>query len=171
MALRDRRTNISFDLWCLVASGGLDIWVSSTSFQKSNIGASDRKGCKKSTWYLVSLPKKYVFQNIKRNLNTRTWMTLKSSVVIFQALEPLKPHWPQRPLQPLWPHWPLQPFFINFLPDLDCWIIPGTKMTNTGPFLWNGSSKIQIFTDFSTFSVGGCWGQLMLFFWKLIREI
>ena len=38
MALRDRRTNISFDLWCLVASGGLDICVSSTSFQKSNIG-------------------------------------------------------------------------------------------------------------------------------------
>ena len=44
-------------------------------------------------------------------------------------------------------------------------MIPGTKMTNTGPFLWNGSSKIQFFTDFSTFSVGGCWGQL---FWKPI---
>ena len=25
MALRDRRTNISFDLWCLVASRGVDI--------------------------------------------------------------------------------------------------------------------------------------------------
>ena len=49
-------------------------------------------------------------------------------------------------------------------------MIPGTKMTNTGPFWWNGSSKIQIFTDFSTFSVGGRGGQLMLFFWKLIRE-
>ena len=24
-------------------------------------------------------------------------------------------------------------------------IIPGTKMTNTGPFLWNGSSKIILF--------------------------
>ena len=29
----------------------------------------------------------------------------------------------------------------------DGWIISGTKMTNTGPFLWNGSSKIQIFTE------------------------
>ena len=38
MALRDRRPNISFDLWCLVASGGLDICVSSTSFQKNDIG-------------------------------------------------------------------------------------------------------------------------------------
>ena len=31
--------------------------------------------------------------------------------------------------------------------DHDGWIIPDTKMTNTGPFLWNGSSKIQFFTD------------------------
>ena len=30
--------NISFDLWCLVASGGLDICVSSTSSQKNDIG-------------------------------------------------------------------------------------------------------------------------------------
>ena len=32
------------------------------------------------------------------------------------------------------------------------------KMTNTGPFLWNGSSKIQIFTDI--------W---YLFCWRLLR--
>ena len=38
MALRDRTTNIFFDLWCLGASGGLDISVSSTSFQKNDIG-------------------------------------------------------------------------------------------------------------------------------------
>ena len=31
--------------------------------------------------------------------------------------------------------------------DPDGWIIPGTKMTNTGPFLWNGLSKIQFFTN------------------------
>ena len=32
--------------------------------------------------------------------------------------------------------------------DTDGWIIPGTKMTNsTGPFLWNGSSNIQFFTE------------------------
>ena len=32
-------------------------------------------------------------------------------------------------------------------PGPDSWIIPGTKMTNTGPFLWHESSKIQFFTD------------------------
>ena len=31
--------------------------------------------------------------------------------------------------------------------DPDGWIIPGTKMTNNGSFLWNGSSKIQFFTN------------------------
>ena len=33
-----RRINNFNKLWCLVASGGLEFYVSSTSFQKSNIG-------------------------------------------------------------------------------------------------------------------------------------
>ena len=70
-------------------------------------------------------------------------MTLKSLVVIFLALENLQPHWPHRPWKPHWPQKPLQPYIIKELPDPNGWIIPGTKMTNTGPFLWNGSSKIQ----------------------------
>ena len=40
--------------------------------------------------------------------------------------------------------------------DPDGLIIPGSKMTNTGPSLWNESSEIQFFTDISTFSVEGC---------------
>ena len=52
-----------------------------------------------------------------------------------------------RPLQPQWPQQPPQPNFIKEFPDPDGWIILGTKMTNTGPFLWNGSSKIHFFTD------------------------
>jgi len=43
-------------------------------------------------------------------------------------------------------------------------------MTNNCHFLWNSSSKIQFFTDFSTFSAGGCWGQPMLLFWRLGQE-
>ena len=85
-------------------------------------------------------------------------MTQKPSVVIFQALKPLQPQWPQ------------QPHFIKKITHPDGLIIPGTKMTNISPFLWNGSSKIILFTDFSTFSVGGCWGQPMLLFWKLIHK-
>jgi hypothetical protein len=37
MALRDGRMENFDELWCLVALGGLDFCVSSTSFQKSNI--------------------------------------------------------------------------------------------------------------------------------------
>ena len=38
LALRGRRINNFIELWCLVASGGLEICVSSTSFQKNDIG-------------------------------------------------------------------------------------------------------------------------------------
>jgi hypothetical protein len=53
-------------------------------------------------------------------------MNLKSSVVIF---EPLQPQWPQQPQQPL------QPYFIKTFAHSDDRIIPGIKMTNTSPFL------------------------------------
>ena len=35
--------------------------------------------------------------------------------------------------------------FCQKITDCDGWIIPGTKMTITRPFLWNGSSKIKFF--------------------------
>ena len=38
MALRGRRVDNFLELWCLVASGGLEICVSSASFQKNYIG-------------------------------------------------------------------------------------------------------------------------------------
>ena len=90
---------------------------------------------------------KIVFQNIKIKLNIRTWMTLKSSVVIFQTIEPYQQMWPLQFQQPLKPQWPLQlPF---------CTIYISTKI---------------FFTDISTFSVSGCWGQRMLLFWTLLDE-
>ena len=92
-------------------------------------------------------PKYFVFQNIKIKLNSNAWMILKSSVVVFQALKLLQPQWPQRHQQPQWPQWPQQPHLIKKITDLDDLIIPSTQMTNTSPFLWNGSSKIQFFTD------------------------
>jgi hypothetical protein len=38
----------------------------------------------------------------------------------------------------------------------DSWILPGNQMTNIGPFLWNGLSKIQIFTEICSLPIGGC---------------
>ena len=42
---------------------------------------------------------------------------------------------------------PQKPYFTKKLPSPDGWIVPGTKMTNSGPFSLNKSSKIQIFSD------------------------
>ena len=47
-------------------------------------------------------------------------------------------------------------------------IIPGTQMTNNGPFLWNLSSIFQFFHLYLI--VGSCWGHLMLLFWKQFEE-
>ena len=113
---------------------------------------------------------KNFFQNTKIKLNSNALMTLKSSVVVFQALKLLQPQWPQRPQQPQWPQWPQQPHFIKKITDPDDLIIPSTQMTNTSPFLWNGSSKIQFFTDIWYSSWRGCWGQPMSFFWKLVDK-
>ena len=79
-----------------MATWGLDFWVSSTSFQKNNIGWPRQP----PTWYFMILTKNIGFRNIKIKLNSWTWMTLQSSVVIFQALEPFQPQWPLQPQQP-----------------------------------------------------------------------
>ena len=124
-----------------MASGVVDIWVSSTSFLKSNISWPQQPRTKKVVNFNIIFhesTKSIFFQNIKIKLNSRTWMTLKSSVVIFQALEPLRPQWSLQPQQPLRPQWPLQPHFIKKnITAPDVWILPGNQMTNTCPnFHW-----------------------------------
>ena len=96
---------------------------------------------------IMILPRKYFFPNMKIKLNSNAWITLRSSVVIFQPLKPLQPQWPQWPQQPQWPQWPQKPHMTKKFTDLDGLIISSTQLTNTSPFLWNGSSKIQFFTD------------------------
>ena len=115
----------------MVASGFLRF--SHLSFQKSNIGWPQQPSTEKVLKFnmiFCDSTQNFFFQNIKTKL--------KSSVVIFQALEPLQPDWPQQPPQP---------YFIKEVPNPDGLILPGTKMTNNGPFLWNGSSKIYFFTN------------------------
>ena len=100
-ALRVRRINNFIDLWYLVASGGLHICVSSTSFQKNEIGWPQQplteKVLKFNMIFYDSTPKN-VFSKHKYKAEFRRLMTLKSSVVIFQASKSLQPQWPQQPL-------------------------------------------------------------------------
>ena len=147
MPLKDRMINIYLKFGCLVASGGVDILVSSICFQKSNIDWPQQPPTEKVLEFNIifhdSTPP-FFFQNIKIKLNSNVWMTLKSSVVIFQTLKPLQPQLPQ---WPQWPQWPQQPHFIKRITYPDGLITPCTQMTNTSPFLWNGLSKIQFFTN------------------------
>ena len=94
MALRGRRINNFIDLWCLVASGDNKFCVSSTSFQKNDIGWPQQPLTEKVVKFNMILhdsTQKKFFQHTKLKLNPNAWMTLKSSVVTSQALKPLQP--------------------------------------------------------------------------------
>ena len=62
-----------------------------------------------------------------------------------------------QPQQSQWPH------FIKKLLIL----MVGSSLGPKWPFCRMYPSKIKFFTDISTFSVGGCWGQPISPFWKL----
>ena len=71
-----------------MGSGSLEIWVLWTSFQKSNIGWPQQPLIERVLKFDMNFhdsTKTFFFQNIKVKPNSRTWMTLKSSVVIFQV--------------------------------------------------------------------------------------
>ena len=91
MAIMGRRIINVIELWSIAGSGGLEICVSSTSFQINDNGWPQQPPTEKMLKFNIifhdSTP---FFQNIKIKLNSNAWMTLKSFVVIFQALKPLK---------------------------------------------------------------------------------
>ena len=62
-------------------TNGQDIWLCL---------ASTEMVLKFNMIFYDSTPKKY-FQNINIKLNLNDWMTLKSSIMIFEALKPLQP--------------------------------------------------------------------------------
>ena len=73
--------------------------------------------------------------------------TMKTSVVIFTALDTFTASLTSAASATSMTQQPPKPFFPQKTACLDDWILPGTKMTNTDHFLWIGSSKIQIFTS------------------------
>ena len=108
---------------------------------KTGLNSISRKGAKiqhKFSWFCQNtfFPK---HQNkvilIIRLLNSRTWMPLKTSVVIFQVNDLCNL------IDLTGPKCLYSPFFLKKHPDPDGLIITGTKMTKTGHFLWNGSSR------------------------------
>ena len=79
----------------MVPSGFKRLCVSSTSFQKTDIGCPQQPPTEKVLKFNMIFhdsTQKNFFQDVKIKLNSNAWMTLKSSVVIFQALKPLQLH-------------------------------------------------------------------------------
>ena len=74
-------------------------------------------------------------------------MTLKSSVVFFSGLKTSAASMTSAALTASMASMTSTASFYQKITHPDGLIIPGTKMTNTSPFLWNGSSKLQFFTN------------------------
>jgi hypothetical protein len=91
MALRGRKIENFHAISLTALSRGLPICVSSTSFQKSSIGWPQQPLAEKVIKFNLIFHDSTLPKNIFSKLNSGTWMTLKSQVVIFQALEHLQP--------------------------------------------------------------------------------
>ena len=126
------------------ASGGLDIWVSSNCLQKSNIDWPQQPPTEKFNQFFFS-----------KHHNKTEFKTLKSSIVIFQALESLQPQWPQQPQPPQWPQWPRQPHFIKILLIM----MVGSYKTPKWPIMVPSCGLDQQNSNF----------LLTLFCWRLFR--
>ena len=83
MALIGIRIDNFIDIVCSVNAWGYDILIFVTSFQKKNIGWPQQPLTEKVLKFNMI---QKLFQNIKIKLNSTTWMTLKSSLVIFLGL-------------------------------------------------------------------------------------
>ena len=61
-------------------------------------------------------------------------------------------------------------YFIKWLPDLDVWIIPGTKIEQYRSHFLEGIITNQIFHGYLLLFCRGCWSQPKLIFWKLVDK-
>ena len=117
MALRVRSINNLFKLWCIAGSGGLEIWVSSTRFQKSDIGWPQQPPIEKVLKFNMIFHDSTKIKIISKHQNELEFKNLDDSEVLSSDFPDftLQPRWPLQPQQPLWPQWPLQPHFIKKL--------------------------------------------------------
>ena len=103
MALRGSRITNFDELWCLVASGGYDFCVSSTSFQKSNIGWPQQPPTEKILKLKMAFCDSTPNSIFSKHQNKAEIQNLDDSDVLisdFPGIKPLQPQQPHRPLQP-----------------------------------------------------------------------
>ena len=99
-----------------------------------------------------------IWYNVKICLDQGIWQIFqklmfngflsRGNLCLINHLGPFLPYAASTASDGLWqPLTASKALFSQKNPDPDGLIITGTKITNTGHFLWNGSSKIQFFTN------------------------
>ena len=133
-----------------MGSGGFTICVSSNSFQKSSIDWPQQPSTEKvlefngifhdstQNFFFSKHPNKAEFNDMDDSKVLRSDLSgLRTSAASMTSTASTT----------LMASMTSRASFHKKNTDPDGCIIPGTKMTNTSPFLWNESSKIQFFTN------------------------
>ena len=150
-AMRGRRIIHFIELWFIVGLRGLEIWVSSTSFQKSNMGWPQQPPTEKVLKFNLILHDSTQKLSFSKHQCKAEFKILDDSEVLSSDFPGLKNLCSLNDLDGL--------NNLSGLNDLDSlisskknthpdgWIIPTTKMTNTSFFLRNRPPKIQLFPN------------------------
>ena len=149
MAMKGRRIINFIELWSIAGSGGLEIWVSVISFWKSDIGWPQQPLTEKVLKFnmifhdsskLILFSKhqnKAEFKDLDDSLGLRSdFPGLRTSTVSITSTASMTSVASMTSTASI----------HKKITDPNGWIIPDTQMTNTSPFLWNGSLKVQFFT-------------------------
>ena len=168
MALRGRRIQNFLEVWWLVASVVVGIWVSSTNFQKSDIGLPQQPPTENSTWVFMILSKNYFFQNTKLKHFSPQIIEFKNqddSEVLSSDFPGLRDLCSLIDLNSLYSPISLKNFLILLI-----WSSTAPKWPIMVSFCGKDNQKSKFLLIYGIFSVRGCWGQSMLLFWKLDDE-
>ena len=160
-----------------VYSWGYGIWVSSTSFQKSNIGWPQKPPTENSTSVFMILSIFIIFQNTKLKYSSPQIITFKNQddpEVLNSGFPGLRNHCSLIDLSGLCNLIGLNSLYSlifskNFL-ILMVWSSMASKWPVLVLYCGMVHQKSKFSLIYGTISVGGCWGQPMLLFWKLVDE-
>ena len=156
-----------------MVSGVVDIWVSSTSFQKRNIGWPQQPPTEivlisvKNWIFYGPFPKKGPVLVI-----LVTGMIQPSQSVIFFMKWGCEGHWGHGGCGGCGGHQGCRGSKVWKISTGDFRVIQVLEFSFILMF-WENKILVESWNikfNFSKFSIGGCWGQLMLLFWELVDE-
>ena len=156
-----------------VYSWGLGIWVSSTSFQKRNIGWPQQP----LTEIVLISVKNWIFDDPFHKKGPVMvilvpGMIQPSQSVMFLMKWGCKGHWGHGGCWGCRGHWGCRGSKVWKITTEDFRVIQVLEFSFILMF-WKNIDLVDswfIILKFTTFFVGGCWGQLMLLFRKLVDE-